>query len=163
MPRPRIAIATCDKHDRDKVDDALLIEAFAERDCEAEPVVWDDGDAAWGAFDLCLVSSTWDYNRSYAEFLAWAWRVEAATALLNPAETIAWSSDKTYLRELAELALSQLDEVPLYGRVDLVEGPTGEPCLIELELIEPNLYLVEHPPAAAALAEAALLRIDVDA
>jgi glutathione synthase/RimK-type ligase-like ATP-grasp enzyme len=65
--------------------------------------------------------------------------------------------------EVAERALGALEEVPLYARVDLVSGPSGEPCLIELELIEPNLYLVAHPPAAEALAEAALLRIDVDA
>lgn len=64
---------------------------------------------------------------------------------------------------LADQALSHLDEPPLYARVDLVAGPDGKPCLIELELIEPNLYLTEHPPAASALAEAALLRIDVDA
>jgi len=66
-------------------------------------------------------------------------------------------------REIATLALEQLDEVPLYARVDLVAGLDADLCLIELELIEPNLYLVAHPPAAAALAEAALLRIDVDA
>jgi len=66
-------------------------------------------------------------------------------------------------RELAEAAMEEFKEAPLYARVDLVEGPAGDPCLIELELIEPNLYLSEHPPAAAALAEAALLRIDVDA
>jgi len=33
--------------------------------------------------------------------------------------------------------------------------------VIELELIEPNLYLVTHPAAAEALAEAALLRVDI--
>jgi glutathione synthase/RimK-type ligase-like ATP-grasp enzyme len=63
--------------------------------------------------------------------------------------------------ELAESALAEFKEAPLYARVDLVAGPGGEPCLIELELIEPNLYLAHHPPAATALAEAALLRIDV--
>jgi glutathione synthase/RimK-type ligase-like ATP-grasp enzyme len=56
---------------------------------------------------------------------------------------------------LAEQALNQLNEIPLYARVDLVEGPEG-PYLIELELIEPNLYLTHHPPAAEALAAAAL-------
>ena len=30
---------------------------------------------------------------------------------------------------------------PLYGRVDLVRDPQGELCVIELELIEPSLYL----------------------
>lgn len=63
---------------------------------------------------------------------------------------------------IAEQALAQLDEPPLYARVDLVAGHDGAPLLIELELIEPNLYLTQHPPAAEALAEAALLRVDVD-
>ncbi|HST69822.1 MAG TPA: hypothetical protein VLI94_09215 [Solirubrobacterales bacterium] len=58
--------------------------------------------------------------------------------------------------QLAEQALSLLDQQPLYARVDLVAGPDGKPCLIELELIEPNLYMVEHPPAAEPLAEATL-------
>jgi glutathione synthase/RimK-type ligase-like ATP-grasp enzyme len=281
MSCPRIAIATCSGYDRDKVDDDLLREALRERGCEARSIVWDE-DADWGAFDLCLVSSTWDYNRKYHEFLDWARRVEAATTLQNPAELIAWNSNKTYLRELAQAgvrivptawverdsgialadilaeqgweqavvkpvvdlgaenlhrvrvgeeadalatvlehhdamlqpflpsleqqgelsliyisgqlthtvrkrpapgdfrvqsiwggtvtraepsqaevelaqqALEQLAEPPLYARVDLVSGPDGQPCLIELELIEPNLYLTEHPPAAELLANAAL-------
>lgn len=58
--------------------------------------------------------------------------------------------------ELAERALSQLDGPPLYGRVDLVTDLDGNPCLIELELIEPNLYLTQHPAAAEALADAVL-------
>ncbi|HYG96637.1 MAG TPA: hypothetical protein VD741_05960, partial [Solirubrobacterales bacterium] len=225
------------------------------------------------------------YDEKYAEFLSWARRVDAATALRNPAATIAWNSDKTYLRELAaqgvrivptvwvergaetdleeilaqegwaeavvkpvvdlgarnlrrarpgegsaalesvlrhhgamvqpflpsleaegelsliyiggafshavrkrpakgdfrvqsiwggtvapaepearqaelaEQALGQLDEVPLYARVDLVEGPEGATCLIELELIEPNLYMSTHPGAPARLADAALAQL----
>lgn len=63
--------------------------------------------------------------------------------------------DSSHL-ELAERALAQLDEAPLYARVDIVEDPNGEPCLIELELIEPNLYLQTNPTAAEALADAAL-------
>lgn len=58
--------------------------------------------------------------------------------------------------ELAERALAHLDEPPLYARADLVAGPKGKPCLIELELIEPNLYLHTHPTAAGTLAEAVL-------
>ena len=56
----------------------------------------------------------------------------------------------------AQLTAAQavLDEVagrfgmPLYARVDLVDGPAGEPLLIELEAIEPSLYL--HLAAGAA-------------
>ncbi|HMI81950.1 MAG TPA: hypothetical protein VK480_09210 [Solirubrobacterales bacterium] len=280
MSSPRIAIATCTGYADLKVDDELLGEALRERGCEARSIVWDEEGVDWGGFDLCLVRSTWDYHEKHAEFLAWARRVEAASALRNPAELIAWNSEKTYLRELAEhgvwtvptvwvgreeevdleellaaeewdeavvkpvvdlgarnlhrvragessaalrevldrgeamvqpflpsleeqgelsliyiegafshavrkrpepgdfrvqsiwggtmepaepdpeqvelaeQALAQLDEAPLYARVDQVAGPDGEPCLIELELIEPNLYLSQHPPAANVLADA---------
>jgi hypothetical protein len=42
---------------------------------------------------------------------------------------------------------------PLYARVDLVGGPDGGPCVIELELIEPAFYFhVAGPEAAARLA-----------
>lgn len=291
MTQPRIAIATCTGYDDLKTDDELLREALGERGCEATSVIWDEQGVDWGGFDLCLVKSTWDYHDKHDEFLAWARRVEAVSALHNPAETIAWNSDKTYLRELsqrgvrvvptawvsrgsdvslreilasqeweeavvkpvvdlgaknlqrvragdpaceaaleavqrrhdamvqpflpsleeqgetsliyidgelthavrkrpaagdfrvqsiwggmveraepdraqvelAERAIAQLESPPLYARVDLVEDLDGHPCLIELELIEPNLYLAENPPAAERLADAALLRIDVDA
>jgi glutathione synthase/RimK-type ligase-like ATP-grasp enzyme len=290
MSSPRIAIATCAGYADLKVDDELLRQALEERGCEGQAVVWDEEGIDWGEFDLCLVRSTWDYHEKHREFLAWARRVEAVSALRNPAHLIAWNSDKTYLRELAEAgvrivptlwvdrdddtelarmlesqgsgeavvkptvdlgarnlrrvrtgevpealeaalrrspvamvqpflpsleaegelsliyldgelshavrkcpasgdfrvqsiwggtvervdpgprevdlaeqALQQLDEPPLYARADLVTDLDGAPCLIELELIEPNLYLSQHPPAVDALAAAALLRIDVDA
>jgi glutathione synthase/RimK-type ligase-like ATP-grasp enzyme len=287
MPRPRIAIATCAGYDGYKADDDLLREALRAGGAEADPVVWDEEGVDWSGFDLCLVRSTWDYNRKHEEFLAWARRVEAATALRNPGELIAWNSDKTYLGELAERgvrtvptvwverdtrpnieeilaangwneavikptvdlgaenlhrvragtgdaqealeavlrrhdamvqpflpsleaqgelsltyidgtlthavrkrpapgdfrvqsiwggtmtradpepphvqlaeqALSTLEEPPLYARADLVTGPTGDPCLIELELIEPNLYLSQNPAAAKTLADAALAQL----
>lgn len=287
MLRPRIAIATCAAYPELKGDDERLREALRERGCEAELVVWDGDGRAWGAFDLCLVRSTWDYHDKHEEFLAWTRRVEGTTALHNPAALIAWNSEKTYLRELAEAgvptvptvwvepdaevnieevlaregwaeaivkptvdlgaknlhrvragtgeaegaltaalsrsaamiqpflpslqtegelslvyiagtvthavrkhpaqgdfrvqsiwggtvgsarpepahleianrALSHLGRPPLYARVDLVNDLEGNPALIELELIEPNLYLSTHPTAAADLANAALQKL----
>ena len=41
------------------------------------------------------------------------------------------------------LACSPIDEMPLYARVDLVRDLEGKLCTIELEVIEPSLYL-EH-------------------
>jgi len=280
MTKPRIAIATCADYPELKGDDELLCEALRGRGFEAESVVWDEGGTDWGATDLCLVRSTWDYHDKYAEFIAWTRRVEAATALHNPAALIAWNSDKRYLRELAEAgvptvptlwvergsdldlaselasrgwdevvvkpvvdlgaknlhrvrageaqdalaavlerqeamvqpflpsleadgelsliflegsfshavrklpaagdfrvqsiwggtvaadevepghvavaerALARLAEPPLYARVDLVGDLDGNPALIELELIEPNLYLSTDPAAVERFAEA---------
>jgi hypothetical protein len=55
----------------------------------------------------------------------------------------------------AELARSVLDElatrfsgVPLYARVDIVRGGDGRPVLLELEAVEPHLYLATSPGAA---------------
>jgi glutathione synthase/RimK-type ligase-like ATP-grasp enzyme len=290
--KPRIAIATCAAYEELKADDRLLQEALRERGAEAVSVVWDEAEPAWEDFDLCLVRSTWDYHEKHEQFLAWTQRVAAATQLHNPAELIAWNSNKTYLQELGsrgvpvvptywvdqrsqidaaatldalswheavikpavdlgarnlrrvkvgaddvqaaleevlargkamlqpffprletegelsliyidgafshavrkrpapgdfrvqsiwggtveplvptdedlevgQFTMSRLKEPPLYARVDLVTGgPYGMVHVIELELIEPNLYLSTNPGAAARLAEAALLRIDVDA
>ncbi|MDQ0713165.1 glutathione synthase/RimK-type ligase-like ATP-grasp enzyme [Streptomyces luteogriseus] len=63
----------------------------------------------------------------------------------------------------AELAVAEraLAVVPgdaelLYARVDLVTGPDGEPCVMELELIEPNLFLHLHPGSVPRVVEAVL-------
>lgn len=46
----------------------------------------------------------------------------------------------------------------LYARVDLVPGPAGAPCLMELELTEPSLFHEVSPPSATRLAEAIAVR-----
>ena len=42
----------------------------------------------------------------------------------------------------------------LYARVDLVRDLAGAPVLMEIELVEPDLYLEHHPDAPAAFARA---------
>lgn len=62
-------------------------------------------------------------------------------------------------RDLAEMVLRPFRERLLYARVDMVRDDSGVPMLMELELIEPSLFLAQHPPAlerlAAAIARAA--------
>jgi glutathione synthase/RimK-type ligase-like ATP-grasp enzyme len=54
---------------------------------------------------------------------------------------------------LAELAVSVCKPMPLYGRVDIVRDNSGQLAIMEMELIEPELWFRFHPPAAEALAE----------
>ncbi|HZG08172.1 MAG TPA: hypothetical protein VEZ70_04235 [Allosphingosinicella sp.] len=61
--------------------------------------------------------------------------------------------------QAAEHILGAVDEDLLYARVDLVRGLAGEPELIELELIEPDLYLGYDPATGAAFVEAVRERI----
>lgn len=56
--------------------------------------------------------------------------------------------------EAAARILAAVEEPLLYARVDLVRGLDGTPQLIELELIEPDLYLGYEARAGARFAEA---------
>ena len=57
-------------------------------------------------------------------------------------------------RALALAALAPIASSLLYGRVDMVRDGEGRPCIMELELLEPSLFLMQHPPALARLADA---------
>ncbi|MER5182219.1 hypothetical protein ABT009_28340 [Streptomyces sp. NPDC002896] len=57
---------------------------------------------------------------------------------------------------VAERALAAVPGSPelLYARVDLVDGEDGEPCVMELELVEPNIFLSLHTDSVPVVAEA---------
>ncbi len=61
-------------------------------------------------------------------------------------------------RAVAERALAAVPEADglLYARVDLVDGEDGEPRVMELELVEPNLFLFLHPGSVERVVEAVL-------
>lgn len=54
------------------------------------------------------------------------------------------------LRTFAEQAVTWLEPLPLYARVDIV-WYKGEPLLMELELVEPSLFFEREPAAMDAL------------
>jgi len=56
--------------------------------------------------------------------------------------------------EAAQRILAAVEEPLLYARIDLVRGLTGAPQLIELEAIEPDLYLAFAPDKGATFAAA---------
>lgn len=59
--------------------------------------------------------------------------------------------------ELAEHAISVAPASAgslLYARADVVTGEDGEPCVMELELIEPNLFFKHEPKALGGFATA---------
>ncbi len=62
-------------------------------------------------------------------------------------------------RALCDATLGALPETPLYARIDMAPDDWGVPRLMELELIEPRLYLREEPDAAARMAEGIVRRL----
>lgn len=51
-------------------------------------------------------------------------------------------------RAVAEAALEPWGETILYGRVDMARDGYGNPCVMELELIEPSLFFAKNPGSA---------------
>ena len=97
---PSVLLATCTTWPTGEPGADALDAALAARSIDARWASWDDEDVDWAAADLVAVRSTWDYTQRAAEFLAWARRVDTATALLNGAEVFAWNHDKSYLAGL---------------------------------------------------------------
>ena len=57
-------------------------------------------------------------------------------------------------RELAASALAAAPAPPVYARVDMVGDATGKLHIMELELIEPSLFLHHAPDKGAAFGSA---------
>lgn len=55
---------------------------------------------------------------------------------------------------LAERAMAACDPRPVYGRVDMVQDNDGRLAVMELEVVEPELWLRREPMAAERLADA---------
>jgi glutathione synthase/RimK-type ligase-like ATP-grasp enzyme len=61
-------------------------------------------------------------------------------------------------RAVAEAALAAAPDMPTYARVDLIRLNDGDLAVIELELIEPSLWLEHAPDGGASFAQAVLKR-----
>jgi hypothetical protein len=97
MP-PTVALITCAEVPDLDPDNRRLIEPLAARGTQAAPAVWDDPTVDWTSFDGAVIRSCWDYVPRLAEFIAWAGSVPG---LANPADVLAWNTDKRYLEEIA--------------------------------------------------------------
>lgn len=56
--------------------------------------------------------------------------------------------------DVGTAALQAVPQPPLYARIDIVPDEKGNPVVIELELVEPSLFLSLHPSAPARFADA---------
>jgi hypothetical protein len=85
----------------------------------------------------------------------------AAEAMYDPDLVVPGEAEPAEL----DLVLRVLEDVtarfrrtPLYARVDMVRGDDGAPVLLELEAVEPNLYLDVAPASLGRVADAIVSR-----
>jgi hypothetical protein len=88
--------------------------------------------------------------------------IGAAEVMYDPELVVAGEATEPEF-ELARRVIDHVAErfkyVPLYARVDMVPGPDGSPILMELEAVEPNLYLDQAPGSAERVAKAIVARV----
>jgi hypothetical protein len=124
-----VVIATCAELPAGDEDGDALVAALADRGVAARWQVWNDPAASW-ADDLVVVRSTWDYTSDRDGFVAWA---RSMPRLANPAEVIAWNSDKTYLRDLADAG------VPVVSTTFVAPGETARLPLAGEFVVKPSV------------------------
>jgi glutathione synthase/RimK-type ligase-like ATP-grasp enzyme len=117
-----VALATCSQLPSGDDDSRLLDAALQAEGIEASWRVWNDPDTDWSRFDLVIVRSTWDYTADRGAFIDWTRRVPR---LANPAEVIAWNTDKTYLRDVGDAGI-EIVPTAWIAPGQTVELPGGE-------------------------------------
>lgn len=56
--------------------------------------------------------------------------------------------------DLAKRIIEACETIPLYARLDMINDDSGNPAIIEVELIEPEMWFRKNPEAAEKLADA---------
>ncbi len=118
-----------------------LTALLAERDVLVQPYVESVDDHG----ERAIVWIAGEFTHAVRKHPRWMGEEETVSAALpvSPAE-----------RRLAEAALAPWRDDLLYGRVDVALDAAGEPQVMELELMEPSLYLLQHPLALERFADA---------
>lgn len=99
----------------------VVADALRAGGVSTEVVCWDD-ERDWGAYELVLVRTPWDYFDRVVEFCDWAARVDLVTTLVNPADVIRWNSHKGYLVEMAARGVPTVPTVLIPAQsVDVLE------------------------------------------
>ncbi len=99
---PVVALVTCAALPELDEDDRLVLAPLAALGIDVTIAVWDDPSVDWSSFDLVVSRNPWDYPEKLDAFRAWA---ASVPRLRNPAQVLAWNTDKSYLGELAAAGL----------------------------------------------------------
>lgn len=94
----RVALVTCAQLPDLDSETRVVAGRLKSHGMSVVPAAWDDPTVDWDGMDLAVVRSCWDYCTRRSEFLSWAARVPR---LANPADVLAWNTDKRYLLDLA--------------------------------------------------------------
>lgn len=101
-----IGVVTCHRPSHPPADQPVLLAALERRGLTAVVVPWDNPEAQWRNFGVCLLQSPWDYQWRLPAFQRWLAEVSTRTRLINPLASVQWNLHKGYLRELLASGLA---------------------------------------------------------
>src|SRR5215813_1387272 len=96
----KVALITWAGLPRGTESEQLLASRLAAHGVDAPMADWSDPSIDFGAFDLLVLRSPWDYHLREHEFCEWLCRAARRTPVLNSLETVLWNRNKRYLEEL---------------------------------------------------------------
>jgi hypothetical protein len=161
MPGARLALLTCEALPEPDPDEAITLQALAYAGYDVTMLAWDAPSANPGAFDACILRSTWNYIWHVPAFLAWLERAARASRLWNGLDAVRWNLHKRYLSQLEQGGLAvtptcwyrqgepaALEEVQRRGWHDIVIKPAVSAASFATRRFRPH----EHAEALAFLA-----------
>lgn len=150
----RVALATCAEIPEGDEDFPALVGELAALGVEAVPAVW-DAAVDWGAFDLVVLRSTWDYAERREEFLRWAGSLRR---VLNPVAVLEWNTDKE--RYLTDLVAAGVPIVPTrFAAPGEPLDPPGERFVVKPAISAGGRSSAWFSPSEADAARALVSRI----
>jgi glutathione synthase/RimK-type ligase-like ATP-grasp enzyme len=153
----RVALVTARAVVGTDADLEPLLDALARIDVDVDAPSWDDPSVDWGAYDLAVLRSPWDYVPRYAEFLAWLDATERAVRVLNPGDVVRWSTNKRYLADLQSRGLPVVPtEFFAPGDTPRLAARAGE-LVVKPVVSAGSKDTMRHSDAAAAERHAATL------
>lgn len=127
-------------------EQSLVLEVFRDKSCMAQPFI--SSIRTEGEFSLFFIGGEFSHaiqkRPREGDF-----RVQE-----EHGASIRAVAAEDALRSTGKRVLAMVDPTPLYARADFVRSASDEYLLMELELIEPSMYLrmAEHAPACFARA-----------
>ena len=125
---------------------AQLREIFADRSYVMQPFI--ENIKSEGEFSLFY------FNNQFSHAIQKIPKREDFRVQEEYGANISVATPEPALLEAADRVMQLVDPVPVYARADFVRGPDGNFLLMELELIEPSMYLRMDAEAPRRFAEA---------
>lgn len=126
--------------------EAKLVEAFRHRACLIQPFIGNilsDGEY-----------SLFYFNRQFSHAISKVPKQGDFRVQEEHGASIVAVEPVSALLDAGARTLELVEPLPVYARADFVRGPEGRYLLMELELVEPSLYLRMHAAAPERFAQA---------